>query len=231
MYCVNCGVKLADTEKQCPLCQTSVYHPEIEPRQVAGTYPEKRYPKDEPHSLGLPVLATAMILIPFLMVLFSDLWENKGITWSGYVMGALVLGYIIFILPLWFKKSYPVIFVPCWFVAAGLYLLYINYATGSHWFLGFAFPVLCSSGVIITTVVVLLQYVRRGKLYIFGGATMAVGAVIPLIEILLSHTFPKSQFIGWSFYPLASLVLIGGLLIFLGICRPAREYMERKFFV
>jgi hypothetical protein len=52
-----------------------------------------------------------------------------------------------------------------------------------------------------------------------------------LMEFLLGITFEKIQFIGWSFYPMVSLVLIGGLLIFLGICRPAREAMERKFFV
>ena len=30
MYCIKCGVELADTEKQCPLCGTLVYHPELE---------------------------------------------------------------------------------------------------------------------------------------------------------------------------------------------------------
>jgi hypothetical protein len=35
----------------------------------------------------------------------------------------------------------------------------------------------------------------------------------------------------WSLYPLTALVLLGGMLIFLAICRPARETMERKFFL
>ena len=30
MYCVKCGVRLADTEKVCPLCATRVYHPDLE---------------------------------------------------------------------------------------------------------------------------------------------------------------------------------------------------------
>ena len=29
MYCINCGVKLADTEHICPLCGTEVFHPEL----------------------------------------------------------------------------------------------------------------------------------------------------------------------------------------------------------
>ena len=34
MYCIQCGVKLADTEKQCPLCGTVVFHPDL-PRPEA----------------------------------------------------------------------------------------------------------------------------------------------------------------------------------------------------
>ena len=29
MYCVKCGVELADSEKKCPLCGTPVFHPDI----------------------------------------------------------------------------------------------------------------------------------------------------------------------------------------------------------
>lgn len=231
MYCVNCGVKLADTETKCPLCGTTVFHPDIAREEKSSLYPKNKYPIDDKSTLGLAILATVMFLIPFGMVLISDLWFHHSITWSGYVIGALVLGYMMFVLPLWFRKSHLVIFVPCWFVATGLYLLYVNFATGGGWYISFAFPIVCSSGVIITTVVVLLTYLRRGRLYIFGGATIAVGVVMPLIEFLMYTTFANVPFIGWSFYPLTSLVLIGGLLIFLGICRPAREAMERTFFI
>lgn len=231
MYCVKCGVKLGDTEVKCPLCGTNVFHPEITREEKKNTYPKNKYPIDDSSTLGLAILATVMFLIPFALVLISDLWFHHGITWSGYVMGGLVLGYIMFALPLWFRKRHPVIFVPCWFGAAGLYLLYVNFATGGGWYLSFALPILCSMGTIIITLVVLLTYLRRGKLYIFGGATIAVGVVMPLIEFLMCKTFAAISFIGWSFYPLASFALIGGLLIFLGICRPAREAMERTFFV
>ena len=45
MYCIRCGVKLADTEKVCPLCETVVYHPEIERQDGEPLYPINRYPK------------------------------------------------------------------------------------------------------------------------------------------------------------------------------------------
>ena len=58
---------------------------------------------------------------------------------------------------------------------------------------------------------------------------MGLGATVLLIEFLLTKTFPLS-FVGWSIYPTVVLVMLGGLLIYLAISKPAREIIERKFF-
>ena len=109
------------------------------------------------------------------------------------------------------------IFVPLDFAAIILYLLYIDLATGGHWFLTFAFPVAGSIGVLITTVVALLRYVRRGYLYIFGGALIAAGGLAMLLEFLLNLTFGVHQTFFWSFYPLAAGVLLGVMLIIIAV--------------
>jgi hypothetical protein len=113
----------------------------------------------------------------------------------------------------------------------GLYLLYISLATGGGWFLSFAFPITGGVALIVTAVVTLLKYVRRGQLYIFGGAIIALGGMTVLAEFLSVITFGLDRFFGWSFYPLVVAALLGGLLIFLAVCRPARETMERKIFL
>lgn len=231
MYCVNCGVKLADTEKVCPLCGVKAYHPDIVQGEGNDIFPKSQYPTPEGNPLGLPIFLTAVILLPILVVLFCDLHFSHAITWSGIVVGALLLAYVMFVMPLWFEHPHPMVFVPCSFAAVGVYLVYLNWTTGGDWFLSFAFPVLGYIAVVVLTVLALLLYVRRGKLYIFGGACMAIGAMMLFIEFLMTITFANINFIGWSIYPLVSLVLVGCLLIFLAICRPAREVMERKFFV
>lgn len=231
MYCVKCGVKLADSEKQCPLCKTIVFHPDILREEGEPMYPGRPHVVSGKSSKLPQILLTAGFLLPILLVLVSDLQFNRGITWSGIVIGALLTGYIILILPFWFKRPHPVIFVPCWHGAAALYLHYLNFATGGNWFLTFAFPIIGSIALITTAVTTLLWYVRRGKLYIFGGAVIALGGFMLLLEFLMDITFPSYTFIGWSFFPLVTLVLLGGLLIFLGIYRPARETMEQKFFI
>lgn len=231
MYCIKCGVKLADTEQQCPLCQTAVYHPDMIREAGESLYPAKQYPAARPKPRFVQMFLTTAAVLPILIVLLCDLQINRRITWSGYVIGAVLTGYVILILPLWFQKPNPVIFVPCGFGAVGLYLLYIDLAVSGGWFISFAFPVTGGLGLIVTAVVTLLRYVRRGKLYIFGGAFTAIGLFMLLTEFLLNMTFGIPHFVGWSLYPLTALVLLGGLLIFLGICRPARQTMERKFFI
>lgn len=229
MYCVKCGVKLEDSEKECPLCQTRVYHPDIKREEAQPLFPPDKYPKQKPRSKALNGAFILLFLIPFAISLISD-WQTDGkISWFGYVAGALVLGYVIFALPLWFRKPNPVIFVPCDFLAAGLYLLYISLATGGGWFMSFAFPVTGGMALICSAVVALFRYLKKGRLYILGGAFIAFGGFMLLIEFLLGLTFGVG-FNGWSFYPLCVFLLLGGALIYFAINSSAREMIERKLF-
>lgn len=231
MYCIQCGVKLADTENKCPLCGTVPYHPTIRRTEAAPLYPQDRYPVIKINRWGALITATTAFLLPLLITLLCDLRINGHVTWSGYSMGALAVLYILTVLPFWFKAPNPVIFVPCDFAAALLYLLYINLATGGHWFMRFAFPAVGFLCLLVTAVVTLLRYTRRGRLYIFGGAAVLLGAFMPLMELLLNITFSRLHYAAWSIYPMTALILLGGMLIFLAICRPARETMEQKFFL
>ena len=230
MYCIKCGVKLSDHQKSCPLCGTVVFHPEVMP---AGDplYPVDNHPAAQSRPKGPLVVLTTLFLLPLIITALCDLQLNDTITWSGYVIGALLVSYVIIVLPYWFRRPNPVIFVPCGFAAVGLFLLYISMATGGGWFLSFAFPVTGAIGLIVTAVVALLKYVGKGELYIFGGALILLGAFMPVMELLLNLTFGFSRGLIWSVYPLTALILLGGMLIFLGLFRPARETMERKFFL
>ena len=231
MYCAKCGVKLADDLTVCPLCGTRAYHPDIERKPTDGQYPRGKYPLKQKRSLVSQVILSILFLLPLLIVPLCDLQINRRVTWCGYVTGAVMLCYVFLVLPTWFQKPNMAIFVPCDFVAMAAYLLYINLATEGHWFLSLALPVTGGIGLIVTAVVALCRYVPNGKLYSFGGASIALGGFMLLIEFLINLTFCLPKFMGWSLYPLIVLVLLGGLLIYLAINRQARETLERKFFL
>jgi hypothetical protein len=229
MYRAKCGVKLADTEKKCPLCDTVAYHPDFERPSAEPLYPENKIP---PNTSGRKALCGAVIflfMIPLIACFLADLFFGGGLNWVGYVAGALAVVYVTVALPAWFEHPNPVIFLPCDFVAVGLYLLYICLVTGGNWFLNFALPITAGAAVIFCAAVTLLYYLRRGKLYILGGSFIALGGYILLLEWLLGVAFGV-RFMGWSLYSLTVLVLLGGLMIYLAINRSARELIKRKLF-
>lgn len=230
MYCVKCGVKLAPTQEHCPLCDTPSSCHKL-PRDMENPlYPEDRKPKPVVRSGAVNGSVLILFLIPLLIALFLDLQQDGRLSWFGYAAGATVLMYVVLALPLWFRSPNPVIFVPCDFAAVALYLLLIDFMNGGGWFLSFALPLTGSLCLIVTAVICLTRYVRGGRLYIFGGAFIALGATALLMEFMSIITF-RVPFIGWSAYPMVVLGLLGGLLIFLGINRTAREKMERRFFL
>lgn len=233
MYCANCGVKLADTEARCPLCGTRVYHPDLQRQPAEPLYPADRYPSATKNPRLWSILLTVLFALPIPTVLLCDLrFGAPGFWWSGIVIGALCTVYVMLVLPTWFKNPNPVIFVPCSFAAIGGYLWLLDLLLeGVRWFWSFALPVTGGVALIVCTVVTLTRYVRRGQLFIYGGALVAFGGLMLLIEFLMTLTFPPIRFVAWSLYPLSTFVLLGGWLIFLGICRPARELMQRKFFI
>lgn len=231
MYCIKCGVKLADSERVCPLCGTEVFHPDFPAGTGEPLYPVKRYPAPLENPKTAQIILTTLTTMALLITILCDVQFNGKMVWSGYVAGALIISYISLVLPFWFRKPNPVIFVPGSFAAVVVYLLYINHVTDGDWFLSLAFPVVGYLALVVTAVVALLKYVGRGGLYIFGGAGIALGALMPLLELLICVTFESVSFVGWCWYPLIVLVLLGGMLIFLAIHNPARETMQRKFFV
>jgi len=231
MYCIKCGVALADTEKHCPLCGTTVYHPEIAREEAAPLYPSRHIPEPQIHPWGSLLIISMLFLLPMSICLVCDLQINGRILWSGYVVGALAVLYVMAVLPGWFHHPNPVIFVPASFSAVCLYLLYINLSVDGNWFLSFAFPVTAFLGLLVTAVVTLSRYFRKSTLYIYGGACLAMGGFMLLLEFLMHITFGLPGIGTWSPYPLIVFALLGATLIILAICPKFREPLERKFFL
>lgn len=231
MYCVKCGVSLSDSEKACPLCGTAVYHPELQQKDIAPPYPAYKKPQMRIGHRGVMFLSTVLYLMLIVQLLICDYSISGKFHWSLYATGGMILFYIIALLPLWFRNPNPVIFFPCDFVAVGCYLLFINLMTDGNWFLSFAFPVVGMSGVIVTTVIALTHYVKRGYFFIFGGTLIACGGYLVLLEFFLYITFHLRAMFLWSLYPLIACCAAGLALIVIGCSRPLRESFAKKFFI
>ena len=232
MYCIKCGVELADSEKVCPLCGTRVFHPDLPlPEGEAPYPPDARRRTEEFNRSGLLFILTMLALVPAVICLLCD-WRVSGhIVWSGYAAGGILLAYILAVLPLWFRRPNPVIFVPVDFAAILAYLLYIDLATGGRWFLSFAVPAVGALALLVSAMVALLRYLPGAHLYIIGGGLIIAGGLAVLTEFLINLTFRVHQTFFWSLYPLAAGVLLGVMLLIIAVCKPLRRSLHRKFFI
>ncbi|MBQ9131361.1 MAG: hypothetical protein IJX62_02665 [Clostridia bacterium] len=176
------------------------------------------------------MISILLLVCMVLPVIFEISWHGD-VTWSGYVFGGVLLAYVWLILPCWFKKPNPAIFVPTTFAAIMLYLLYINLKTDGRWFLSFAFPVVGVLGLIVTATATLINYLRRGRLYIFGGCLIALGGWTMLIELFIYLTFHYKAMVAWSLCSCVTLFLFGMMLIVIAIVKPLKESLRRIFFI
>jgi len=227
---MKCGAKLSDGQQNCPICQTRVYHPDlaIEP---SPTYPNKDFISEEFNKKGLLLFITILCGLVSLFLPTFELVISSKFEWSGYALGAILICYVSIVLPSWFKRRSPAIFIPASVTSIIVFLLYINLTTNGNWFLTFAFPITASVGIIITVCATLIYYLRRGRLYIVGGSIIALGIVSMLIEMLLYITFDIGKFISWSIFPLTTLIISGILLIIIAIIKPLKEKMKKVFFI
>ena len=122
MYCVNCGVELADSETVCPLCGTRVFHPDLSRPQADAPYPPDHHVKPEDvAAIGLLLTAVvalvryvrggylyifggALILAGGLAVLIEFLINvtfgiHKALLWSIYPLAAgVILGGMLLVI-------------------------------------------------------------------------------------------------------------------------------------
>ena len=229
MYCVKCGVQLAEGVGRCPLCQTPVWNPD-EGVAVEPTF-SNRYPQPL-KSRRYPILAflTVLLLAVSLSALILCLTLHRRVAWSGYVMLGCGLLYFAVIFPFWFERREPLIFVPLAFVLTAGYLLYICLYTGGHWFLNFALPVTGIVGLLATLSVALFRFGKRRRLIKTGALLVTIGCSAMLIEFFEALSFGTAMFL-WSLYPVCCFSLLGLFLILCGLIPSWRDCVERKLFL
>lgn len=232
-YCVNCGVELADYIKKCPLCNTEVQNPNkpYDP-QSETDYPEtmiKAKNKISPYSV-LALLAM-IFLLPTIVCLLIDINMDPLITWSGYVISALLLLYTLIAIAL-LSKGIPIIISELLAIfAITLFTAYINHMTGGDWFLAFGLPIIAAFGLCLISMTIADKLLRITVLGKIAFSFMLSGVFAILIEILISYNFYASIRLSWSMYPLAVLLICGTILLYIDKNIALKRKLTKRFFL
>lgn len=225
MYCVNCGVELNPGAERCPLCGTPAWKPDpAEPPYFATKPPE--IPAVENYSLA--ILLSSMLLSVALCCGLLNLILLPGRFWSYYVIGAAVMLWVWFVLPMVFRKLPVVIRLTLDVAIVGVYIWLISIdLNGGAWFRGLVVPILIWACVLVF----FLCLLSRNR-SILTKISLCVGAVALLvigIEYAIEYYLFGAAHLTWS---LVVATICIALIIPLRVIRhvPAlREEVRRRF--
>ena len=230
MYCVRCGVRLQQGVKACPLCGTPLWCPEAGEGAPAAAYSDRYPAASRQKRLTIMASLTVGLLSAMIACLSIAVHTTGAMGWSFYVIAATAAFYFMFLMPLWFRRPHPMIFVPTAFLVLLGLLFLLSAHTGGRWFWTFACPLTVLLAALTIGAVALYRYVKRGTIFITGGLLLAVGGSCLLAELFQHLTFRTPMF-AWSPCAAAVFGLFGGFLILAGSIRPLREQLERTFFI
>lgn len=226
-YCVNCGVELDDAARQCPLCHTPAWQPQQTAAPYFPTNPAEVHPVSKRE---LVLLLTSMLGSVALCSGVLNLFLRADRPWSLYVIGAAVMLWIWFVLPMLLPRL-PIFFKLTLDIAAvGIYLYLISIdLAGWRWFRGLALPILGVAGVVVFVLSYLLRGSRRSLLTSISLSIAAIGAFAMGVEFFADRYFEAQWDPGWS---LVTMIACVALIIPLVIVRRVpslREEARRRF--
>jgi hypothetical protein len=232
-YCVHCGVKLAPSEEACPLCQTVAK----DPKRPYDPGAEKPYP---PQADDISVLAerrfyalliSLILALPAITCLVTNRIVYGSITWSWYVVGAMLVLWVLAVPRHIFRKPKPVFCLVLDVLSVGLYLLIIEHASGAHWFFPLALPIL---GLIVLQGAIIALLARRGALAglsIVGSLSLSVGISAVGIEALINRYLQGGAMLHWSLFVLVSFVSVAIPFFVLEHRAPIKEALGRRWHI
>lgn len=232
-YCVNCGVELADYEKQCPLCHTKVINPNLISQNVSERlYPEVPPPKEKQVSPSIILALTAIILmLPIAICTIVDFKTNSDLLWSGYVVSSCFLLYSFICASLLVNKVSVVLTEFFDFTAILIFLLYINYTAEQNWYFNFALPIVLYTAISVIVITLCAKLTKISGMSLCGVSLILLGILTVIIELLISNTFfKKIQFI-WSYYPFIALSIFAAIILFIDRNKPLKRRLAKKFFI
>ncbi len=232
-YCVNCGVELAPSEKNCPLCDVEVLNPK-DPWRDPETYPY-------PHRVDKVVthverkfgvwLASLFLLIPSIVTLIINLMTDFRISWSAYVIGSCMVVFVLVLFPLLFKKPIPLLFLGLDYAMVLLFLWSLNYySETATWFVPLALPIATSVFAVAGIIVFMLRLKDYPLLFKAAAILASFGILCVAINVTLDahHGLPLAP--DWSLIALAPCLIISVMLIFTERHQKIKDSIRRRLF-
>lgn len=229
-YCVNCGVELEASLKECPLCSTPVINPNrTEDMTPLSSYPDSRGQVEVVKRKDLGILLSVVLSATSVTCLLLNLLVFKGSLWSFMVIG-ICLCLFFFAFPAVIYSRTPIyLSLLADGAAVGIYLYLITYLTsGSRWFWQLGLPIVVMVTALIELFTLLAHKlpfnILSGSLYLFTEAAI----LCVFLELLIQRFYNAPYYISWSAVVLTVCVIIDITLITILAKKRLRNEVNRR---
>ncbi len=200
-YCVNCGVELDASARECPLCNTPVINPkELEKMAMAQRpFPTEQGQVETVKRKDLGILVSMVVLATAVTCGILNALTFQESLWSLAVIGACIILWVIMIPAVIYTKQPVYVSLLYDGGAVALYLFMLSYLTGTRdWLWGLGLPITVLITVLAEAFTVCVRKLPRSfltvSLYIFT----AVGLLCMGLEILIDRFVGGNIALSWS---------------------------------
>lgn len=229
-YCVNCGVELESSLRECPLCHTPVLNPK-QPFQmdVPMPYPTSKGQVDVVKRKDLGLLLSVVLSATSLTCLLLNLLVFQATPWSLLVIGICFCLFVFAFPAVIYTKSPIYLSLLADGAAVGIYLYMLSYLTPSDgWFYAIGFPIVITLTVLIEIFTLCARKfpftVLSASLYFF----IEVPILCITIELLIRYYLYGTLCIVWSAVVLTVCTIIVIALITILAKKRLRNEVRRR---
>ncbi len=234
-YCVNCGVELEASAKECPLCNTPVINPRInngrplkEPAAETQAFPRE---KGQVESIrkDLGILMSMIVLATAATCGFLNIFVFKGVPWSLTVIGACVILWVIMIPVAIYRKQSIYLSLLLDGMSVVVYLQLLTFLTGSKaWFVELGLPITILVTVLAELMTLCIRKFPRSFLTVSLYLFTAVGVLCVGLEILIDRYLGGKVALSWSAVVLTVCVILDIAVITMLSRRRLRDEVRRR---
>lgn len=229
-YCVNCGVELEASLRECPLCHTPVINPmEADKEKPSSPYPSDKGQVEEVKRKDLGILLSVVLTATAVTCLLLNLLVFDHSLWSLLVIGICICLFV-FTFPMVYYPRMPLsVSLLADGAAVAVYLYMISYLTPSTvWFWKLGFPIVV---LVILNMEVFALLARLVPFSLLSGA-LCLFIEIPLfcaaLEIMIRRMMLDPVRLTWSAVVLTVCAIIDVALITILVKKRLRNEVRRR---
>ncbi len=237
-YCVNCGVELDASARECPLCNTPVVNPREQMLQKGQGSPggadKTPFPKEKGQvetvkRKDLGILLSMVVLASAATCGILNLFVFQGVPWSLAVIGAGVILWVFMIPAVIYTRQSIYVSLLLDGAAVSLYLYMLTFLVDSSgWGFGLALPITALVTAIAELMTLCVRILPRSFLTVSLYLFTAIGLLCLGLELLIRRYLESEMRLSWSAVVLTICVILDIAVITMLSRRRLRNEVRRR---